>query len=74
MPPFGSACEADLLPGEVRILCQAQEITSSRRVVLDPKSEASRRTVALPSIVVEAPDRHNRDVPGARRRRPLLRA
>ena len=44
--------DVGLLHGEVHVRRQAQEITGGVRMVLEPKSEAGRRTVALPSIVV----------------------
>ena len=51
-------CDVDLLHGEVRVEHQAQEVTGRGRVILDPKSEAGRRTVALPALVVEALEQH----------------
>lgn len=51
---------------------QAQEITGSGRMVLDPKSEAGRRTVALPAIVVDALDRHMAAFPGLDADAPLF--
>ena len=50
--------DVDLLHGEVHVRRQAQEITGSGRVVLAPKSDAGRRSVALPSVVVEALQEH----------------
>ncbi|HEX2041536.1 MAG TPA: tyrosine-type recombinase/integrase [Acidimicrobiales bacterium] len=50
--------DVDLLHAEVRITRQAQEIAGSGRVVLAPKSEAGRRTVALPGVVVRALEQH----------------
>lgn len=50
--------DVDLLHREVRVDRQAQEIAGSGRVVLAPKSEAGRRTVALPAIVVESLEQH----------------
>jgi integrase len=50
--------DVDLLHGEVVVEHQAQEIAGSGRVVLAPKSEAGRRTVALPAVVVEALEHH----------------
>ena len=47
-------CDVDLLHGEVHVERQAQEIARSGRLVSAPKSEAGRRIVALPAIVVEA--------------------
>lgn len=51
-------CDVDVLHREVRVLVQAQEIAGSGRTVLAPKSDAGRRTVALPSLVVEALEHH----------------
>jgi len=51
-------CDVDLLHGEVHVERQAQEIAGSGRVVLAPKSEAGRRVVALPTIVVTALEHH----------------
>lgn len=50
--------DVDLPHAEVHVERQAQEIAGSGRVVLAPKSEAGRRIVALPAIVVEALDHH----------------
>jgi len=47
-------CDVDLLHAEVHVRHQAQEIAGSGRVVLGPKSEAGRRSVAHPGLVVEA--------------------
>lgn len=46
--------DIDLLHGEIRVTAQAQEIAGSGRVILAPKSDAGRRTVAIPGIVVGA--------------------
>lgn len=51
-------CDLDLLHGEVAIVQQAQEIAGSGRVVLVPKTEAGRRTIAIPGIVVTELERH----------------
>lgn len=50
--------DLDLLRGEVRVDVQAQEIAGHGRVTLAPKSEAGRRVVALPRVVVEALETH----------------
>lgn len=50
--------DVDLLHAEVRIERQAQEITGAGRVEVAPKSDAGRRTVALPGVVVRALDDH----------------
>lgn len=44
--------DIDLMHREVMIVRQAHEITGSGRVVTAPKSEAGRRTIALPLAVV----------------------
>jgi integrase len=51
-------CDVDLLHTEVVIRRQAQEIAGRGRVVLAPKSEAGRRTVALPAVVVASLEQH----------------
>ena len=48
----------DLQRREVTVRLQAQQIIGQGRIVREPKSEAGRRTVALPTIVVEALDHH----------------
>ena len=50
--------DVDLLHGEVSVEHQAQEIAGSGRLVLAPKSEAGRRTVALPAVVLESLREH----------------
>ncbi len=50
--------DVDLLHGELRVTAQAQELVGRGRTVLAPKSEAGRRIVAIPSIVVEALEAH----------------
>lgn len=50
--------DVDLLHGEIRVTAQAQEIAGSGRVVLAPKSDAGRRVVAIPAVVVNALDAH----------------
>ena len=65
-------CDVDLLHGEVRVRRQAQEIAGKGRMVLAPKSEAGRRTVALPLIVVAALDRHIATYPGPDAEAPLF--
>lgn len=42
----------------VHVRHQAQEIAGSGRVVLAPKSDAGRRSVALPAVVVESLEQH----------------
>jgi integrase len=64
--------DVDLLHGEVHVRRQAQEITGAGRMVLDPKSEAGRRTVALPAIVVVALDAHMAAYPGPDADAPLF--
>ncbi len=51
-------CDVDLLHGELRVIAHAQEVAGHGRMLLEPKSEAGRRVVAIPSIVVEALDSH----------------
>lgn len=51
-------CDVDLLHGEVHVRRLAQEIAGSGRVVGAPKSDAGRRTVAVPGVVIEALEQH----------------
>src|SRR5205807_197296 len=48
----------DLLHAEVHVVQQAQQIPGQGRVELVPKSEAGRRVVALPRLVVDALQEH----------------
>jgi len=62
-PPHGRSLglrrrDVDLLHGEIHVLVQAQEITGEGRVVVGPKTEAGRRVVTVPLVVVEALDEH----------------
>jgi integrase len=50
--------DVDPLHGEVRVERQAQEVTGTGRVELAPKSDAGRRIVALPRVVVDALEEH----------------
>src|ERR1017187_6411983 len=50
--------DIDLLHGTVTVARQAHEITGQGRVITAPKSEAGRRTVALPKVVLEALSDH----------------
>lgn len=50
--------DVDLLHDEIRVTAQAQELAGSGRIVLAPKSDAGRRVVAIPAVVVEALDAH----------------
>jgi integrase len=50
--------DVDLLHGEVRVTQQAQQIPGSGRLELPPKSDAGRRTVALPRLVADALEEH----------------
>lgn len=50
--------DVDLLHAQLRVFVQAQEVRGRGRVVLEPKSEAGRRTVVIPGIVVEALQAH----------------
>lgn len=50
--------DVDLLHGELHVVVQAQEVAGAGRVVLEPKSAAGRRVVALPAIVRQALDQH----------------
>lgn len=43
--------DIDLLHGHIEVRVQAQELTRRGRVVSDPKSDAGRRTVALPTLL-----------------------
>lgn len=50
--------DVDLLHGELRVVGQAQEVAGRGGMMLEPKSEAGKRTVVIPGIVVEALDVH----------------
>lgn len=50
--------DVDLLHAELRVVVQAQEVAGAGRVVLPPKSDAGRRTVVVPRVVVDALDEH----------------
>lgn len=43
--------DIDLLHGHIEVRVQAQEVARRGRVVSDPKSDAGRRTVALPTLL-----------------------
>lgn len=75
--------DVDVLRGEVHVRAQAQQVTGAGRVMSAPKTDAGRRTVALPRVVVEALEEHlsRFGQPGAegavftsRRGAPLTRA
>jgi integrase len=53
--------DVDPLHGTVMVVRQAHEITGRGRVVTPPKSDAGRRTVALPAFVLEALTEHLHD-------------
>ena len=59
--------DIDPLHGTVTVVRQAHEITGQGRMLTPPKSDAGRRTVALPRSVLEALDAH---LARPRRRRP----
>ena len=50
--------DLDLAQGLVHVRVQAQEVAGSGRIVTGPKSEAGRRTVALPSALIEIIKEH----------------
>lgn len=50
--------DVDLLRRQVTVDVQAQQIVGLGRVVRQPKSEAGKRTVALPQVLVEALEAH----------------
>lgn len=50
--------DVDLLHAEVRVTQQAQQIPGAGRLELPPKSDAGRRVVALPRLVVDALEDH----------------
>lgn len=43
--------DIDLIHGHIEVRVQAQELARRGRVVSDPKSDAGRRTVALPTLL-----------------------
>ena len=49
--------DIDLLHREVKVREQAQELKGRGRVIREPKSDAGKRTVAIPGVVI-APRRH----------------
>ena len=51
-------CDVDLLRRQVTVDVQAQQIVGLGRVVRQPKSEAGKRSVALPQVLVEALETH----------------
>lgn len=57
--------DVDLLRREVRVERQAQEVAGYGRILVPPKTEAGRRTVALPRLVVEALEHHLAEYVGA---------
>jgi integrase len=50
--------DVDLMRSEVRVVRQAQEITGQGRIEIEPKSDAGRRILAVPRIVVDALESH----------------
>lgn len=64
--------DVDLLRREVRVERQAQEIAGHGRIEAAPKTEAGRRTVALPRLVVEALEHHLGEYVGAGPDAPLF--
>ncbi|MCD0485352.1 site-specific integrase [Streptacidiphilus sp. ASG 303] len=50
--------DVDLDAGTVRVRMAAPELTTGRRVVGDPKSDAGRRTVTIPAVVLPDIRRH----------------
>lgn len=53
--------DVDPLHGTVNVVRQAQEITGQGRVLVPPKTDAGRRTIALPNFVLHALEDHLRD-------------
>lgn len=50
--------DIDLDRQHLTVLVQAQQIVGQGRILTGPKSEAGQRTVSLPSVVVEAIEKH----------------
>lgn len=50
--------DVDLLHATVKVAEQAQEVAGHGRITLEPKSDAGKRTVALPAAVAAALDAH----------------
>jgi len=46
--------DVDLLHSTVSVVQQAQEITGMGRIIVAPKSEAGRRVISIPAVVVDA--------------------
>jgi integrase len=53
--------DIDQLHGTLTVVRQAHEITGQGRILTPPKSEAGRRTVALPAFVLKALEHHLHD-------------
>ena len=51
-------CDVDLLHRQVKVREQAQELAGSGRVTGEPKSEAGKRKIAVPEVVVKALEEH----------------
>jgi integrase len=51
-------CDVDLDNARLTVLVQAQQVVGQGRIVTGPKSEAGQRTVSLPTVVVEALEKH----------------
>jgi len=64
--------DLDLLHATVRVVEQAQEVAGHGRITLEPKSDAGKRTVALPSPVVAALDAHLAAFTGPRPTDPVF--
>ena len=64
--------DVDLLHGELRVDVQAQEVAGHGRILVAPKSEAGRRVVALPAVVVKALDEHLATYTGLEPEAPLF--
>ena len=51
-------CDVDLASGLLHVRVQAQQVSHAGRLVTSPKSDAGRRTVALPHLVTDALEHH----------------
>ncbi|MGI8752419.1 MAG: site-specific integrase [Acidimicrobiales bacterium] len=51
-------CDVDLLHRRLHIVQQAQEVTGVGRIVVRPKSDAGRRQVIIPALLVEPLEEH----------------
>lgn len=54
-------CDVDLEDRRLTVLVQAQQVVGMGRIVTGPKSDAGQRTVSLPTVALDALERHLAD-------------